>query len=219
MSAETPLVHRTVRTGGMLLVVASLQFVVALVLTASHVPGLDASTPTVTALTGAAAPWSTVFAASLVVLGLVAFFGLLLSWSAFDSRPSRGVGLLLLAAGAVAALAVGLFASVFTSVAASTVRYTAYGALGLAGIGFLVLPFAMHRQERWRASRFYTFLSGLVVLVTGGVYLAHAVFGLGNGGVPAVALAVALLWPIVEGAHIALLHRFAPGLHVKVAAA
>jgi len=92
-------------------------------------------------------------------------------------------------------------------------------AIVLAGLGLLIVAFAMHQHERWRISRAYTLASGVVVLCGAGLYAAHALFGFGHGGLERLLLCAALLWPIVEGLHIALLHRFAPPLQVKVAAA
>ncbi len=216
MAAETPLVHRTVRSGGILLVVASLQFVVAMVLVQSQYPGFSLSATRVTALAGAPSPWGSVFSASLVVLGLLSVFALLLVWSAFDSRPTRSIGLFLLIAGSACAAAFGLASLLSAGSVGTWARYVGAPAVGL---GLLVLPFAMHQETRWRASRIYTLASGVLLFVAAGLYASGMYLGLGPGGMERLALAAAVLWPIVEGAHIALLHRFAPGLHVKVAAA
>lgn len=219
MQDETPLVHRTVRTGGIVLAVAGLQFAVVAALTESQYPNYSWTGTHLTALAGPASPWAMAFGVSLAVLGALGTYGLLLTWSAFDARTSRIAGLLLLMAGTVAAFVFGL---------TSTVTSVAWGALGrdavyagtvAVGAGLLVIPFAMHRQDRWRASRLYTFASGLVVVASAALYASGFGFGLGAGGLQMVGLGAALLWPIVEGTHIALLHRFAPGLHVKVAAA
>jgi hypothetical protein len=219
MAAETPLVHRSARTGGILIALGAVQFAIVTALTESRYPGYSWTSTHLSALAGPASPWALAFGGSLIGLGLLSVFGLLLSWSAFDSRPARGVGLFFLLAGAVAALLFGIV---------STATSFSWGALGkdalyagtvAVGAGLLVLPFAMHRQERWRASRYYTFASGVVVVASAGLYATGLGFGLGAGGLQMVGLGAALLWAIVEGTHIALLHRFAPGLHVKVAAA
>ncbi len=219
MAAETPLVHRSVRTGGLLLVVASLQFVIALFLTESRLSRASLLSARVTNLGTAPSPWGLVFNVSLVVLGVVAAVALLLSWSAFDTRPTRGIGLFLLLAGAAAAIGVGALSLGGVSSSASSIVWARGAGVTAVGLGYLVVAFAMHRQERWRASRAYTLASGVAVLACGALYATGTYLGLGPGGIERLGLGVALLWPMVEGAHIALLHRFAPGLHVKVAAA
>lgn len=217
MAAETPLVHRPVRTGGLLLALASLQFAVVAVVAQWQSTGTSWSTARLATLASAPTPWGFTFDASLIVLGVVAFVGLLLAWSAFDGQPARGLGLLLLLVATGSAVAMGGLLLIGSP--SSTLRWPeALGALGSA-LGLLTLSFAMRRQERWRASRAYTVVSGLVVLGSGGLFAAGQYLGAGPGGLERIALGVALLWAIVEGAHIALLHRFAPGLHVKVAAA
>lgn len=219
MADETPLVHRSVRTGGILLAIAAAQFAVVTALVTSRFPGYSWTGTRVTELASAPSPWGLAFAASLVALGAVALFGLLLTWTAFDGRPARGVSLLLLIVGAVAAMALGATTLLPSLAWGPTAKDAVYVATLAVGGGLVVLPTAMHRQERWRASRAYTLASGLVILATAALYGLGLSFGVGPGGLQTIGLGAAVLWPIVEGTHIALLHRFAPGLHVKVAAA
>ncbi len=219
MSAETPLVPRPVRTGGVLLAVAAAQFLAVLLWVQNVYPRFDPWTTTVTALRGAPAPWATTFDASLVALGVLTLLGLLFSWGAFDARPSRGLGLLVLvisSAGAVAAGAFFAFAGHVPSMAVSTAMYVAVAA---AGLGLLVVSTAMHQHGRWRVSAAYTFTSGAVVLGAGLLSAVPFTLGLASGGWERIAVGAAVVWGLVEGLHLALLHRFAPGLALHVAAA
>jgi hypothetical protein len=219
MSAEeTPLVRRAVRTGGVFLAVAAVQFVVVALVVAGRYPGFNLWTSSATALATWSSWWGVGFDVSLLALGALAILGLLFSWSAFDERPSRGLGLfaLLLASGAT--VAVGAFALLGSRLPSSWVALASYVAIGAAAVGFLIVASAMHRHERWRISRAYTFATGAVVLGGLVLFFVH-LFGWNPTLVERVAIVVALLWTVVEGLHIALLHRFAPGLQVKVAAA
>lgn len=219
MAAETPLVPRSVRAGGLLLVLASLQFVVSLILVESRLPGTNLRASRVTALAGAVWPWGFLFDLSLIALGALAIVGVLLVWSAFDRRSSRVVGLFLLLAGAVAAIVEGALPLLGSPASAPALLWARVVGVAAVGVAFLVVPFAMHGPGRWRSSRAYTFLTAVVVLGCGGLYASGTYLGLGPGGLELLGLGAALLWLLVEGTHIALLHRFAPGLHVKVAAA
>jgi len=218
MAAETPLVRRAVRTGGVFLAVAAAQFVVAALWVASRYPGFDRWTTSLTALGSASSPWADLFNASLIAFGALAVLGLLFSWSAFDERPSRGIGLFVLLVASVAIAAIGAFGLARSQLPSGAVTVASYVAVAATGLGLTVIAFAMSRHERWRVSRAYTFATGLAVLVGSALYAVHP-FGLNPGVVERVVVGIALVWAIVEGLHIALLHRFAPGLQVKVAAA
>jgi len=218
MSAETPLVRRAVRTGGVFLAVAAAQFVIAALLVESHYPNFALWTTSLTALGSSASPWAVVFNASLVAFGVLAVLGLLFAWSAFDERPSRGIGLFALLVASVAIVCVGAFPAIASRLPSNAVSVASYVAVAATGVGLVVVAFAMHRHERWRVSRAYTLTTGVVVL-GGSVFYALHLLGTSPGTVERVVVGIGLLWAIVEGLHIALLHRFAPGLQVKVAAA
>ena len=218
LAEETPLVRRTVRTGGVLLAVAAVQFVVVALLVASRYSGYAMWTGSVTALGSSSSPWALAFNGSLVALGLLGILGFLFSWSAFDERPSRGVGLFGLLLASLATVCVGAFGLLGSRLPSNAVATASYVAIGAAGVGLLVVASAMHRHERWRVSRAYTFVTGLVVVGGLVLYLVH-LLNVSPGAVARLAVGAALLWAVVEGLHIALLHRFAPGLQVKIATA
>jgi hypothetical membrane protein len=218
MTDETPLVPRAVRTGGLLLAIGAAQFLLVAWLVAMETPGFSLRTGGFSALGAGPLPWSLLFNASLGILGLLGVFGLLLSWSAFDERPSRGLGLFALLVASLGVLAVGVVSELRARFPAGALSIAPDVAVLWAGVGFLILAFAMHQHERWRVSRAYTFATGLVVLAGMAVALAH-LLPISSAVVERVVVAVALAWPIIEGLHIALLHRFAPGLRLKVATA
>ncbi len=219
MAAEPPLVHRPVRTGALLLVVASAQFLAVLVAAGMRTTGYSIARSSILSLGGSGSPWAWAFNASVVGLGLLGIFGLLLVWSAFDPRPSRGIGFLLLLVGAGATGAVGLFSLTSLPFRSTATTLATYVAIVGVVAGLLVLSAAMRRAERWRISRPYTLVTAAIIAVGAGLVGTGYHLGLGLGTLDWLVAGPALLWPIVEGGHIALLHRYAPGLLVKAVSA
>ncbi len=218
MSEETPLVPRAVRTGGLLLALAALQLVVIGWIVASEKAGYSMSSSSFASLGAGPLPWSLLFNASLVVFGALAIVGLMLSWSAFDEHPSRGLGLFALLVAAMALLCLGVVSELRGRFPAAAVPTIGFLIALWAGVGFVVVAFAMHRHERWRVSRAYTLATGAVMLAASALY-ALRLFSLSGGLLERVVVGIALAWVVLEGLHLALLHRFAPGLTVKVASA
>jgi hypothetical protein len=219
MSAETPLVHRTVRTGGVFLAVGAAQFVAVLLWVQMRFPGFDPWTTTVTALGSSGSIWASVLDGSIIVLGVLAVLGLLFAWSAFDDRPSRGLGLFVLLVGAGATIASGAFLAAHARLPTYALWAAVYTTVTAGGVGLLIVSSAMHQHGRWRISRAYTFATGLVVLGAAVSAAARLPVGLQVAGLERVVVGAAVLWGLVEGLHLVLLHRYAPGLEVRVASA
>ncbi len=218
MSAGSPLVSRPVRTGGLFLAIGAAQFLAVLLWVQSLDPVFNVRTTSLATLRGAPGPWGVLFDGSVVALGALALAGLLLAWSAFDARPGRGLGLLLLVLSAGSVLAAGVLELARRVVPTAAPVLAAELAVVAAGIGLVVVSSAMHQHGRWRVSSAYTFVSGLAML--GAVTLAALPVRLapGTGLLSSVAIGAAVLWALVEGLHLAVLHRFAPGLTVRPAA-
>ncbi len=219
MPEDTPLVRRAVRTGGVLLAVAAAQFAAVFAWVGSRLPGFDLWTTDLVRLGAASWPWGALVSASWIALGVLGTLGLLLSRSAFDERPTRGIGLIALVVAAAAVVVLGLSGLLGSHLPSYSSGLAADVAAVAAAVGLLVVARVMHREQRWHISRVYTLASGAVML--GGVALlaARVDLGLGAGGLQRIVLAAALLWALVEGLHLCLLHRFAPGLQVKVVSA
>jgi len=219
MAADSPLVHRTVRTGGVLLAVAAVQFAAVLLWVESRASGFDPKTTSVLSLGGPSGLWAMAFDASLIVLGVLGTIGLLFGWTAFDERRSRGLGILVLLVASLSATVGGVLLVARNRVPAGSVSVALDVAVVAAGIGLLIVSSAMHLHGRWRISSAYTFATGLVILAAAVLYATHITFSLGSGGFERLIAGAVLLWGLVEGLHLAILHRFAPGLPLKVATA
>jgi len=208
----TPLVHRAVRSGGILIAIASAQFVVVMALVEQKYPGYSLTRNYISDLGGVHSPWALLFDASVIALGVIAIPAVLLIWSSFDAGRARAGGLILLLAGAVGAICVGVFPET-THVLGGRAHDIASAVTFVgASVGLIVVSFAMRLPERWRISGRYTLVSGVVSLAATVLFLLGLNFGLGVGGMERLIVAPALLWMVAEGVHIGLLHRFAPGL-------
>jgi hypothetical membrane protein len=208
----TPLVHRAVRSGGILIAIASIQFVAAMIVVQSRYPGYSLTGNYISDLGGAHSPWALLFDASVIALGAIAFPSLLLVWSSFDAHPARAPGLLLLLIASAGAIGVGVFPETTHLLHGNAHDYATYVAFVGAALGFLVLSFAMRRPERWRFSGPYTLATG-AVSIAATILLSFSVYlGIGPGGMERLIVAPILLWMVAEGLHISWLHRFAPGL-------
>jgi hypothetical membrane protein len=215
---QGPLVHRTVRSGAAFFVFGAVEFIVGMVAVQSQYPGYSLSQNYISDLGGAHSPWALVFDASVIVLGICAILGALLVWSAFDPRPSRGLGLGFLFIGGIGAIGVGVFPE--TTPVLNGGMHVIVSAIAFvgAGIGLTVLSFAMAPGPHWRYSRPFTLACGAVTLAATVLFEVGADLGLGPGGMERLIVAPILLWAIAEGIHIARLPRFAPSMPLKAPA-
>jgi len=219
-----PLVHRSVRHGAVLLVIGAVQFVVGMAitqigygssysLTQNYISDLGATNCGVFGGSGsmpghyACSPWHLVFNVSIILLGLLLIFAIILIRTAFPARRSRMIGLGLLALSGIGAIGVGLSPEDVNITIHSASAFLAFAGSGLA---LIVLGFAMFRDTRWDGFRAYTVLSGLVILVALVLFVTQTYLGLGVGGMERLVVAPVLLWAIVVGIHLARIPTFAP---------
>ena len=218
MTEETgPLVHRSVRAGAVFLIVGGLEFIVGMILVQTQYAGYSLSRNYISDLGGANSPWAFVFDGSVILLGACAIFGVLLIWSAFEPGRSRGAGLGFVLIGGMGAIGVGVFPETTPVLNGGTHAIVSAIAFLGAGIGLVILSFAMVPGPHWRLSRPFTLACGVVtlaaiVLFYLGASDSIAFLGLGPGGMERLIVAPILLWAIAEGTHLYLLPRLAPRL-------
>lgn len=218
MPESSPLVHRAVRSGGVLLAVAAIQFVVAMILVQDRYPRYSLTANYISDLGGASSPWALVFDGSVIALGAIAILAFLLIWSAFEPGARRAAGLGVLILAGAGAIGVGVFPETTHVLGGRMHGIVSAIAFVGAGVGLLLLSFAMNRPDRWHWSRPYALVSGAVILVATALFELSLDLGLGPGGMERLVVFPILVWGIVEGLHLALLHRFAPGLATIVSA-
>jgi hypothetical membrane protein len=219
-----PLVHRSVRHGAVLLIVGAVQFLVGMALTQigygssysltqNYISDLGAQNCGTFGGSGAmpghyaCSPWHLVFNISIILLGLLLIFAVILIRTAFPARRSRTIGLALLAFSGVGAIGVGLSPEDVNITIHSLSAFLAFAGSGFA---LIILGLAMFRDTRWDGFRAYTMLSGLVILVALILFATQTYVGLGVGGMERLVVAPVLLWAIVVGIHLARIPTFAP---------
>ena len=224
MSASA-LVHRSVRSGAVLLIVGALQFIAGMIIVQSQYRGYSLSQNYISDLGGASSPWALGFDASVIVLGVCAIFGILLVWGAFEAGGRRGIGLTMILIGGIGAIGVGVFPETTPVLNGGMHTIMSFVAFVGAGVGLTVLSFAMALEPRYQRSRPFTLACGAVTLAANVIFALGQVTGvagyyldLGPGGMERLIVAPILLWAIVEGIHLARLPRFAPSGPVVVTA-
>ena len=211
-SPANPMVHRSVRTGAVILVLGALQFVAAMIVVQSQYAGYSLSQNYISDLGGVHSPWALVFDGSVILLGVCAILGVLLVWSAFDPGRARAGGLTFVLIGGIGAIGVGVFPE--TTPVLNGGMHDIVSAIAFigAGIGLTVVSFAMAPGPHWRISRPFTLACGVVTLAAIALFYVGLYLGLGPGGMERLIVAPILLWAVAEGAHLYRLPRLAPSL-------
>ncbi len=199
MASPLPLVHRSVRTGAWLVFVASAQFVIANVLVQLYYPDYSLLTNYISDLGNTStSPAHIVFNVSIMVLGVLAFVGILAFWSAFPRGGLRVGGLSLLLIASVAAIFIGLFPENINGTVHSIASLLVFLPAALA---FLALGASMNDENHWGIGlRWFTAGLGLLMLVA----LAVSLFlPIGTTSYPGLferlVVYPVLLWALVVG--------------------
>jgi len=205
-----PLVRRSARLGGTLLIVGSVQFVVAMALVQLKYAGYSDTANYISDLGSSTSPWAWMFNDSVRVLGVLGILGTILIRSAFASKTTAHVGLGALFVAELGAIAVGTFPEgsswPFAGIHSVVSLVTFLG----SAVALLFLALAMSRDTRWQGLRAYTFLSGVVTLVAVGLFVDGTYLGIGPGGMERIVVAPILLWAVLAGAHLARLPVYDP---------
>ena len=197
-----PLIPVRARQAGAVLLLGSVQFIVAMIAVQLEYPGYSDLTNYISDLGGAHSPWAVVFNASVIVLGLLTLLASYLLLSAFGKRFSRTLGLGLLAITGIGAVMVGVFPETTPYLNGNLHTISADIAFVGAGLALINLPGAMLRDTRWEGYRAFTFLMGVVTLVAIVLYRSSIWGALGPGGMERLIVAPILLWAIVVGIHL-----------------
>jgi hypothetical membrane protein len=197
-----PMVPRAARFGGLVFLIGSLQFVIAMAVVQAMYPGYTDFGNYVSDLGGSHSPGAWLFNDSIRILGALGVLGTIWIRSAIPTRSSGRVGLGFLVVGSVGAFLVGTYPEGSAQLGGNIHGLVSAVTFIGSAIALLALGPAMLRDTRWEGFRGYTFLSGVVTLVALVLFLAGVYPGLGPGGMERVIIAPILLWAIVAGAHL-----------------
>lgn len=210
-----PLIPMRARQAGAVLLLASLQFIAAMIVVQLKFPHYSDLTNYISDLGGTMSPWAVVFNGSVIFLGLLTLFGTYLLLPAFNKRLGRTLGLGFLAIAGIGAIMVGIFPEPSPYLNHMIHGYSSDIAFIGAGLALLFLPLAMLRDTRWEGYRAFTALLGLVTVVAIVLFSASVWGALGAGGMERLIVAPILLWAIVVGVHLLTLPTYdrAPVTH------
>jgi hypothetical membrane protein len=169
MSVASRPVSRWVRVGAGLIGFGIIQFGVAMAVVQYGYPGYSDLTNYISDLGNTAtSPWHSVFNISIILLGSLAFLGILLAWTGFPHGATRVVGLFLLLLASLGAIFVGLFPE--------NVNSTVHGLASLAiflpgGLALVILGSGFRPRTDWYWLRPVSVVLGLVTLIALAYYV------------------------------------------------
>ena len=210
MTTLGPLVHRTARAGGAVLVLGVLQFIAGMVIAQLGYPGYSLIGNYISDLGGPHSPLAWVFNDSIRVLGLLGILGVVMIRTAFQDRLTSKVGLWFLVVAEFGAILVGTFPETSPELGGNIHSVVSAITFIGSGIALLILSVAMLRDTRWEGYRGYTFLSGVVTLIALVLFQENLNGPLGVGGMERLIVAPILLWAILIGIHLLRMPTYAP---------
>jgi hypothetical membrane protein len=169
MTGPSALTSRRVALGALLIALGVVQFSAAMAVVQAGYPGYSDATNYISDLGNTtASPWHLVFNVSIIVLGILAFVGILLAWDAFPAGRSRTPGLVLLLAASVGAIGVGLFPENVNPTVHGLASLTVFGP---GGVALVVLAVGMTSGSDWGRLRWPSVGLGLLTLVSLAYYV------------------------------------------------
>ncbi|HZY69793.1 MAG TPA: DUF998 domain-containing protein [Thermoplasmata archaeon] len=211
MTSLGPLVPRSARWAGPLLIFGSLQFVVAMIVTQLRYPGYSDISNYVSDLGSSSSPFAFLFNDSIRILGVLGVLAALLIRPAFAPRTSNRIGIAALVVASVGAFLVGSYPEGSPQLNGSIHSVVSLVTFLGSGVALLTLGPGMMRDTRWDGFRGYTFFSGVITIVALVLFVAIANPPLiGPGGAERIIIAPILLWAVVVGSHLLTLRAYAP---------
>jgi hypothetical membrane protein len=205
--------NRTVKYGGVVFLVAAIQFVIAMLVVqyaypctngVCYNPGTNPISDLGNTVTSAIWP---VFNYSIVLFGALMLLGIFMASKAFRKGMLSRIGLVILAIAVLAGAGVGVVPENTILAIHSIFALVAFWG---GGLGVLLLGLSMLGDRNWKGVATYSVFSGAAIIVvllafmlpTFGLHAAWALSGggFGFGGFERLAVAPLLLWIIVIGA-------------------
>jgi hypothetical membrane protein len=194
--------HRSARTGAVLLVLGALEFVVVMIVTQLYYSSsYSLSTNYISDLGNTShSPLWYLFSAGIIALGVLSILGILLLWNTFPAGGLRVTGLALLLVASACAIVIGFFPE---NINGGVHSAASLGVFLLAGLGLIAIGGTMRESTGWESMRWVSIGLGAVTLVSLGLFLFTNV---GSSQYPGLferlVVAPVLLWAIVVGLYL-----------------
>ncbi|HEV2519139.1 MAG TPA: DUF998 domain-containing protein [Thermoplasmata archaeon] len=200
MAGRGPLVPRAAHQGGLVLLLAAIEFTVGMGVTQLGYPGYSDLRNAISDLGNSKlSPWFLVFNLSLILFGILGVVAVWLLRSAFRPKTSSRIGVGLLAVAFGSAVGIGVFPE---QVAHSLHVLFSSAAFLASGLALLFLALSMLRDTRWEGLRLYTAASGILILAAIALLFSAATTAADFGAVERLVVAPGLLWAAVAGIHL-----------------
>lgn len=195
-------------TGGLLLVFASVQFIIAMIVEQALRPGYSDSANTISDLGVNINGWSYdwIFNSSIILLGILAILAIFILVPCFPRSIVAYLGEALLIIGSAGAVSVGIFSESypFHAYGLSAHDYASVVTFVFANIGMMIFGVALRNHKVFDPYWLFTTLLGVFATVATLCYLYFEVttkwyFGLGEGGLERFVASPVLIWAIVVG--------------------
>lgn len=206
------LVGRSVRWGGVLIAIGVVQFVLAMGWVQTRYTGYSVLTNYISDLGNTStSPLHLVFNVSIILLGILAFLGILLGWGGFPRGGPRVVGLFLLLVASVAAILVGVFPENVNPSVHDIVSLLVFLPGGLA---LVVLSRGMRTGTHWASVQVLSVVLGAITLLSLAYYVPTQALNTtyDPGLIERLIVFPILIWGFVAGIHLAGLPRFSPSV-------
>ncbi|MDE1820454.1 MAG: DUF998 domain-containing protein [Euryarchaeota archaeon] len=206
-----------IRLGALALVVGGVQFFIAMAVEQALRPGYLAVGPgsnTISDLgvngnhvfNGTSYYWGYdwIFNGSVMVLGILAVFGIVALYQVFPRNGRTYPAAWLLTLGSLGAVCIGIFTESSTAMGGQAHDFFSVWTFGWANLGLTAMGIAMWGDRSWGRYALVTLGLGVLSVVALAFYIQNilthgAFFGLGEGGLERVVAFPVLLWAIAVG--------------------
>lgn len=212
MAASKSVWSRSSACGGVILIVAVVQFVIVMAAAQLAFPCTNgvcyniATNPISDLGNTMLSPLWPLFNYSIMLLGALLFVGVFLISGAFRRGPLSLAGLALLAISALGSSGVGVVPENTILAIHSAFALVAFLA---GGLSILLLGASMARDARWRRFALYSIVSGLITVGVLVFFILHGMWvmsgsGFGFGAIERIVVAPILIWALVVGVRLAI---------------
>lgn len=189
-----------IRWSGLILVVGSAQFALAMVMVQLFYPGYsDLLNPISDLGNSMLSPLAWLYNASIIATGVAGLLAMYYMVSAFPRRLSRHVAFGFFAIGNVGLILLGIFPENTTILGGWAHSLAGQLAFPSYAVSIILMMLAMRHEQSWKNYGWFTLTLGFLSLVAVLIYGFQSNLGLGAGGMERLFLGADLVWLLVIG--------------------